>query len=143
MTARSAMRLLAAAMACGLAWPACGWADELTVHENQGRVCFETTADGTVSASYMIFGCFSSSCTTVPETRLIATVTDSPAIIRLDARIVTGSTGNLVCTTDCGGVPTVPFALGVLPARDYEVVIGDGPVGTFRPAATGEPACLP
>ena len=142
MAARGVTGLLAGAVACGFTWPADAAADELTVHENQGRVCFETAADGTVSASYMIFGCFSSSCTTVPETRLIATVTESPAAIRLDARIVTGSTGDQICTTDCGGVPPVPFALGVLPVQDYQVTIGDGEVGTFQPT-TGEPACLP
>ncbi len=143
MAARSVTGLLAGVMACGLGWPAGGWAEDLTVHENQGRVCFETTADGAVSASYMIFGCFSSSCTTVPETRLIATVTENPATIRLDARIVTGSTGDLICTTDCGGVPAVPFVLGVLPVLDYQVTIGDGEVGMFRPAPGGESACLP
>ncbi len=143
MAARSVIRLFAAVVACGLGGSASGWAEELTVHENQGRVCFETAADGTVAASYMIFGCFSSSCTTVPETRLVATVTESPAVIAIDARIVTGSTGDLICTTDCGGVPSVPFALGLLPAHDYQVTIGGGDVGTFRPVAAGEPACFP
>lgn len=116
------------------------------VIDNQGQICFKEIDKSTVVQGYFRpKGCFSSSCTRTLEQSLTTRVDPARFRIEFDARFALASTGDELCTDDCGGAGTALFDIGDVDSGVYSVWLGSDSLGVLDippDSIAGQDFCL-
>ncbi len=116
--------------------------DAGTVNEN-ASVCFDSDGiAGRIAGFVTVQGCYSSSCTRVPERSFEVNVDEPNKEIRVSARFVLESTDAMICTMDCGGAGQVWFDMDGYEPRVYDVYVSGTLKGELDLSDSSQQACF-
>lgn len=109
---------------------------DVTINENEGRICFLSLSESTFEAQVYSSGCFSSSCTLVFERTGNMEIDQDNFTIQFTARFVVKPIGSVresgdvcACTADCGGAGILRFKTNQLREGIYRIKFGETQIG--------------
>jgi hypothetical protein len=122
---------------------------DVTIIENDGRVCFLSLSESTFEAQVYSSGCFSSSCTLVFERTGNMEIDQDTFTIQFTARFAVKPIGSVrasgdvcACTADCEGAGILRFKTNQLPKGIYRIKFGETQIGELLVPSYRGDLCL-